>query len=66
MSADRPDRRRRNPQDPAVSITVSIPLSLKRRLEDAVVTDRTTISGVIRQSLLEWLERRKSGGDDRR
>ncbi len=38
-------------------MTVSMPLTLKIRLEDAVVARRSTISGIIRQALLEWLER---------
>jgi hypothetical protein len=61
MSANRGDRRRRNPFDPAVSMTISIPITLKRRLEDAVVARRGTISGVTRQALLEWLDRNEAG-----
>ncbi len=53
------DRRKRHQDDMSVLLTVSIPLSLRKRLDDVVVTQRSTLSGVLRQALIAWLEQQE-------
>jgi hypothetical protein len=66
----RRDRRSRYRNDPSLQISVSLTAVLKQQLDDAVIAQRSTISGIMRQALVEWLERHPdttgAARDDRR
>jgi predicted transcriptional regulator len=40
-----------------MQVGISLPVILKQQLDDAAIARRSTISGIMRQALVEWLER---------
>jgi hypothetical protein len=51
------DRRSRYRNDPSMQVGISLPVILKQQLDDAAIARRSTISGIMRQGVVEWLER---------